>query len=338
MAKNHTAKEPKEPKITGEEKKQRGLFKKKRGGVTLTKDEVREIKEGRKKLRKDMRGMGIKNRKEFELTASGLGLYYDKNRFWALLWWFLGGKGFWLLLAGAFLLLMALFGLSFITQMRGHFTISMSDKLFREGFTLSETPEFENPTSHLFCTPVENVPCISIADLPKSVQELTDENDGRYFAYTYYIRNEGDNTVDYKWQIRLNSESKNLSKATWVMVFEDDEMMFYAEPKENGKAEVLPAYGDDKWAYIDVPFYEQAKEPEEQYEIIRETSALTYWRLKPKPFVSDEAVAEGWQFGVKPMEVHKYTVVIWLEGDDPDCTDELIGGHLGLDVFMELIE
>lgn len=359
MAKNRPAKEPKvpqeanqvketqvgkkpkktkEPKITGAEKEQHGLFKKKRGGATLTKDQVKEIKVGRKKLRKDMRKMGIKSRKEFELTASSLGLYYDKNRFWALFWWFLRGKGFWILAAAAFLLLLALFGLSFITQMRGHFTISMSDKLFREGFTLSETEDFENPTSHLFCTPIENVPCISIADLPKNVQALHDDNDGRYFVYTYYIRNEGENTADYKWSIRLNSESKSLSKAAWVMVFEDDEMQFFAKEKENGKPEVLPAYGNEDWAYIEAPYYWMAKDPEDQYEIIRETSALTYWRIKPKPFRSDEVVTEGWQFAVKPMDVHKYTVVIWLEGDDPDCTNELIGGHLGLDVYMELIE
>jgi len=37
------------------------------------------------------------------------------------------------------------------------------------------------------------------------------------------------------------------------------------------------------------------------------------------------------------MDVHKYTVVIWLEGDDPDCTDELIGGHVGMDFYFELI-
>ena len=331
-------KKPKEPKITGEEKEQHGLFKKKRGGVVLTKDQVKEIKEGRKKLRRDMKGMGIKSRKEFEITASGLGLYFDKNRFWALFWWFFRGKGLALLAAAALLLLLALFGLSFITQMRGHFTISMSDKLFREGFTLSETPGFENPTSHLFCTPMENVPCISISDLPKSIEELEENQDGRYFVYTYYIRNEGDNTVDYKWQVRLNSESQSLSTAAWVMIFEDGEMQFYAKSKEDGKPEVLPAYDDDNWAYVEAPFYDSAKDQKNQYEIIRETESFTYWRVKPKPFVADNLVAEGWQYSVKPMDVHEYTVVIWLEGDDPDCTNDLIGGHLGLDVYMELIE
>ncbi|MBR6637425.1 MAG: hypothetical protein IKK96_01055, partial [Lachnospiraceae bacterium] len=59
----------KEPKITGEEKKQRRLlFKKKRGGVVLTRDEVKAIKAGRKKLRKELKAKGIKSKKEFELT------------------------------------------------------------------------------------------------------------------------------------------------------------------------------------------------------------------------------------------------------------------------------
>ena len=43
-----------EPKITGEERRQRGLLKKYRGGVELTQQQVREIKEGRKKLRREM--------------------------------------------------------------------------------------------------------------------------------------------------------------------------------------------------------------------------------------------------------------------------------------------
>lgn len=327
-----------EEAITGAEKKQRGLFKKRRGGVVLTKDEVKEIKEGRKKLRKEMRASGIKSKKEFELTASGLGLYFDKNRWLALLWWFLWKKGGWLLLALAGLLMLALYGMSYIAELRGHFTISMSDDLFREGFVLCETPDFEHPTAHLFCTPAENVPCLSIVDIPDHVDDLDGDHSENYFAYTYYLRNEGDSTVDYRWEIRLNAESKNLSQAAWVMIFEDGEMAFYARANAEGGQEALPATEDRDWAYIEAPFYDQAKYPEEQYEIIRQTDVLTYWRLKPLSFKSDEVVAEGWQMQVDPMEVHQYTVVVWLEGDDPDCTNDLIGGHLGLEVYMELME
>ena len=45
------------------------MFRKKRGGVVLTKAEIKEIKEGRKKLKKELRKVGERSRKEFELTA-----------------------------------------------------------------------------------------------------------------------------------------------------------------------------------------------------------------------------------------------------------------------------
>ena len=37
------------------------------------------------------------------------------------------------------------------------------------------------------------------------------------------------------------------------------------------------------------------------------------------------------------MDVHRYTVVIWLEGDDPECTNVKIGGHVGMQMDIELV-
>ena len=31
---------------------------------------------------------------------------------------------------------------------------------------------------------------------------------------------------------------------------------------------------------------------------------------------------------IQPDEIDKYTVVIWLEGDDPNCKDDILGGHV----------
>lgn len=329
-----------EPKITGEEKKQRSLlFKKKRSGVELSRDEVIAIKAGRKKLRKEMKERGIKSKKEFELTASSLGLYFDKNKFLGLLWWFLGKHGWWMLLALAALLLLLLFGLSKITQLRGHFTISMSDELFKEGFILSEDPEFKTASSHIFSTPAEGVPCVSIQDIPANIGEHEGgSHNDYYFAHTFYVRNEGEKPVDFKWELRIRAESKALSKATWVMIFEDGEMTFYAEAQEDGTIQALPAKDDNTRGYTDLQLYDQTKDPESQYEIVHQSEILTYWRVLPKPFLSENIVAEGIQEGVENMEVHKYTVVIWLEGDDPDCTDELIGGHMGMDFFISILD
>ncbi len=318
----------------------RPVFKRKRSGQALTREQVKAIKKGRKLLRKEMRAKGLKEKSDFELTATSMGLYFDKHR--ALLWlrWFFHGAGLLrALILAMLLLLLTLFAYATVTQLQGHFTINMSDGMFREGFVLSETKGFENPTSHLFATPAEAVPCISIAHLPASLDTIDGPHNATYFAYTFYCRNEGENTVGYKWQINLNSESRALSSATWVMIFEDGQMLFYADRNTNtGKEEALPARDDDSRGYLVRPLEEFNKSPQTQYEIIREGNGYDYNRVIPIPFATESIVAMGEHEEVVPGEVHKYTVVIWLEGDDPDCTDELIGGHIGMDFHFQLVD
>lgn len=317
---------------------QRTPFKRKRSGEVLTREQIEAIKKGRKLLRKEMKARGLKEKSDFELTASNMGLYFDKSRWWLWLLWFFHGKGLWALLGALALLLGTLFLYSSVTQMRGHFTINMSDGLFREGFILSETVGFENPTTHLFCTPAENVPCVSISHLPDTLDSIDGQHNANYFAYTFYCRNEGDSTVGYNWQMNLNSESQNLSSACWVMIFEDSRMLFYAKPNgETGEVEALPAFDDNSRGYVGKPLVQFSQSPDTQYQTIKEGQNFTYERVIPVPFVTDEIVAQGKQEKVAPMDVHKYTVVIWLEGDDPDCTNDLIGGHVGMNFYFELI-
>ena len=327
----------KKQKITGAERKQRGPFKKRRAGVVLSKDEVIEIKAGRKKLKAEMKARGLYSKKDFELTASSLGLYFDKGRF-LLLWRFLKGKGIWILLGAALAALLASWAASQITQLKGHFTINMSDDMFREGFVLSETVKFEKPTTYLFCEPAVDVPCISIQDLPEDLDTHEGQHNANYFAYTFFLRNEGESTVDYEWHVSLNSESKNLSDTAWVMIFEDGEMAFYAEMGADGQPEALPAVDDSTRGYLKAPLKEFAKYPDKQYEVITEKEPLTYYRLHPIPFESDTVVASGYQSDVVPMDVHRYTVVIWLEGDDPECTNDKIGGHVGMQMDIALVD
>lgn len=321
-------------KITGAEKKQRRLFKKKRAGVVLSRDEVKAIKQGRKKLRREMRARGIKSKKEFELTAGGLGLYFDKRR--GFLFW-LAGHWLWALLGGLLALLAVLFIFSIVTQLRGHFTINLSSGMFREGFTLSDNAEFTNPTTALFANPAEDVPAMSIASIPDNVDMIDGEHNDVYFAYTYYIRNEGDNEVGYVWNLQLNSESRGLSKGCWVLLFEDGNMRFYAKANEiTGEPEAIPPKDDNTRGYLDMPIMRLA-EGSDQFELIKTVGRIDYYRVIPESFLDDKLIATGRQSEVKPEEVHKYTVVLWLEGDDVDTTDELINGHMGVQMDFRLV-
>lgn len=321
-----------------------------RGGQRLTREQVYEIKAGRKKLRKEMREYGIKSKKEFELTASSLGLYFDKPRFGFL--WFFSGRGLWVLLGALGLLALALTLLSLVTQMRGLFTINMSQRMFREGYSLSEEADFRTSSGNLFCQPAVDVPCISIVQIPDEIYDNTlwenpasdgqdaprEYTDAGCFYYTFYIRNEGETATGYDWELNIDSEDRNLADALWVMIFEDNEMTFYAKANELGNPQSLPAEGNNTVGYREAPFKDMAKQPEQQYEVITETEKFTYYRLRPIPFLSESLVASGQMPEVAPLETHKYTVVLWVEGDDPHCTDDLIGGHVGLQMDFRLID
>lgn len=310
-----------------------------RGGEKLSYEQVREIEIGRKKLRKQMKKQKIRSRREFELTASSLGLYFDKHRRAGLLLWLFHGRLLAALIGAILALLFVFFIFSLVTQLRGHFTINLSDNMFRNGFMLSEDEAFTNPTTHLYSEPVENVPCISIVSIPEDVDMYEGSHNGDdYFAYTFFLQNGGEDTVDFIYELTINSESQNVSSAAWVMLFVDGEQTFYAQANDEGESEALPALSDNRRGYREAPMIEQSANPNAQYQVVASSGATTYYRILPEPFESQRVITSGICRESAPNEIHKYTVVMWLEGDDPDCVDELIGGHLGIEMSFRFLE
>ena len=315
------------------------IFKKTRGGIQLTKAEIKYIKKERKKLRKELKKKGLKKKEDFEVTASSLGLYFDKKKRFGLLFWWLRKNGLWALLASLVALLTLMYLFSLVTELKGHFTINMSSDMFRNGFVLSETPDFANPAANLFLEQTHVLNPTSFGSLPDDL----DEHDGVYsdatfFAYTFYLKNDGEDTFDYNYQLDINSETKNLSNATWVMIYENDGMRFFAEANtETGQEEVIPARSVSNMGYKNPSLMMKSKDAT-QFELIGSRGDLNYYRIVPIPFINELEIDRGTRYGFAPGDVHKYTVVLWLEGDDPDCTDEKIDGHLGLEFNFQLVE
>ena len=57
-----------------------------------------------------------------------------------------------------------------------------------------------------------------------------------------------------------------------------------------------------------------------------------------KEFLSSDVVMRTQQEGFSPNDRDKYTVVIWLEGNDPDCVDAIIGGTIKFQMEFKIIE
>lgn len=306
-------------------------FQKTRANVPLSREEVRAIRKGRRKLRRELRQRGIRTRREFELTAGTLGLYFDKKTgffAWLRLHWLP------VLLAALVSMLAIVLYLAVVVQLRGYFTINLSRGMFREGFSLSDTSGFEYPTTQLLAIPAEGVPCISINQIPAEVDDTDGAHNENYMAYTFYIRNEGENTVSYNWRLCMSAESLNASDAVWSILFVDGVPRLYAKSANNGSVQALPAYGDNSRGFTRVPVL--TANDSDQIHLIVSRGGVDYYRIVPDSFPSDDTIAEGRHDGVVPGEIHKYTVVLWIEGDDPECTDDLIGAYLGARMDFQL--
>lgn len=404
-------------------KQWRPIFRRKRSKEVLTREQVKAIKKGRRLLRKEMKAQGLKNRVDFEVTATNLGLYFDRNRFWfPIFLWFARSHTVAKILATTAILTTTVTVLEPVIRYVeriviqtvieyikeevevDRFTISVDDK-FNTGFVLSEEIGIDgtliDPATSLQCRPAEGVGCMSIEDIPENVHLIDgshhdivggkavagdvnpDDHIDNYFAYTFYAQyliddkaqiETGNLEMDYSWALNLTEETKDLSTATWIMVFEGDvqtteatidgkkvvvalmdaagrpvvsneRLTFYAETTPEGTQQIIPTPGTmDKEGrligYVGVPLrgallgLNQAA----QYSVIQEGPYYSLYQTEPKQFVSEDTAAEGARNAVRPWNIHKYTVVIWLEGDDPQCTDEMMGGQIGMNFQIKITD
>ena len=283
----------------------------------------RKLFRERKKLRKELKtDFGMKlNRREFEELATEVGLGLEKSPLLFFFWfwrWLFGGGGLPWLLGLATLGLSIFYGYSAISELAGSFTIQLNYNTMQSGFVLSETADFAVRSGRLIGLPQEKVNAMTLGDIPKDIDDYDGSNNGkRYVAYSFYIRNDGDAPDGYEYVLHLADSDRGADEAIWVMLFEDGKQAVYAKVSADGDPE-------RHYGYIkDPPFYDVAYNAEYQYYQKEDGK----WGVQTTAFVDDEIVVQGIVRDVAPGEVHRYTVVIWCEGYDPECTDAIFDGY-----------
>lgn len=193
------------------------------------------------------------------------------------------------------------YAIAYFYDKYGSFTVRI-DKydMVKQGLTLSESPEWDKTQSVLNADIVYDMTNISGEDLPENIDMVNGSHNGdSYIAYTFYLINSGDDTISYEGEMTLENVTNKLDEAIRIAVYINGEKTVYGKTKSDGSG----IEGD-----CDREF---------------ETSNIVMTTAKQ---------------GFKPQAKDKYTVVVWLEGNDPDCTDELIGGTLKLGMDFKIVE
>ena len=192
--------------------------------------------------------------------------------------------------------------ITFYGQQSGNFVMSIDYDAYNRGIILSSDEDFTNPSPRLMTDPIEDARDMTYSWLKLDEVQNTDGNfvdpDYDYVAYTFYLRNDGLETVDITYHIRMTEIQNGLDEAIRILVIEDGVENMYQ------KLDKLEA-GEDP------PYYPSVMP-------------------KTKLFVSDSIVARENFVKFEPGQIKKFSVIMWLEGYDPDTTDEVLGGRIKL--------
>ena len=216
------------------------------------------------------------------------------------------------------------------------FVININKSLANDGFYISNTTDFSEKLISLRGKAVVNADNISIFDICSDILEVDGEHNGEnYVAHTFYVKNETGRTIDYRYTLNIRAEHKKADEAMWVMVSKNNKQQIFALIGENGEAEV-------QYSIYDFPFKQYAEFEDKQYQLATPKEAgideeelldLSTFeklskvkKLETTPFASEKVITTGLREGIENGEYDKYTVVMWYEGEDPECTDDIIGG------------
>ena len=193
------------------------------------------------------------------------------------------------------------YAISYFYDKFGSFTVKVNKyDMTRQGLTLSETPEYEKSVSVLNADIIYDMTNISGADIPKNVDMINGSHNGEsYIAYTFYLINAGSDTLSYEGVMNIENVTKRIDEAIRIAVYINGEKTVYGKTKADGSG--------------------------------KESDC-------DKEFLASTIVMKNLREGLEPKGKDKYTVVIWLEGNDPECLDDLIGGTLKLSMDFTIKE
>ncbi len=203
----------------------------------------------------------------------------------------------------SFLLLLILISIIYlvlyIVYEGGRFTVTLDKNLSnRKSIYLSESGKASGKVRELSAETIDYMDNISINWIPENIDEEStgSHNGDNYIAYTFYVINDGKENVHYWYEVDIDDTILNVDEAIRIMIIRNGEKKIYAK-----KSRVTG-------------------EPEPD----------------TKKFATDTIAVLEQRKNLKPKGKDRFTVVVWIEGSDPECKNELLGGEIKM--HMDITE
>ncbi|HEY8444796.1 MAG TPA: hypothetical protein VIK94_01555 [Bacilli bacterium] len=221
------------------------------------------------------------------------------------------------------LAILMIFLFSFYTRQVGGYTFELTDpSIGNKGMILSDNKEFINPTDALYAEPKNKAWPIGVINNPEaipieitSIETFKDGSDNglNYFAYTFYVKNVGIEDLDYNIKLYITEAERNIEKAIRIMIIHTKDY-FGEKIKEEG---VYAQLQSEKGTNPNTP----------------EPGSI--------PFYNGNIVINQNRFDFEVDMVDQFTVIMWLHGEDPDCTDvgeeSIIEGKLSMTMKLSIL-
>ena len=211
-----------------------------------------------------------------------------------------------MLITGATLVIVSL--LTFYGQNVGNFIMSLDEDLKERQIYMSETEDFLVPTASLQAGAVKGA-----RDITYSMMHIEEavNNDGnykdpyfKYVAYTFYVKNMGEETTSLEYETQITVNKNDLDKAIRAMIISQ------IDGKRDDSIYMLP--DTEEAVYVDMP--------------------------ECKYFINERLIMRERVDYFFPDQVLKFTVFLWLEGQDPDTTADVLGGQIKLQMKFTGLE
>ena len=196
--------------------------------------------------------------------------------------------------------------------------MSVDEDAFKRGIAISDSSTFETMNRWHTADPVEDVRDTTLQHIDLfeiiNAEGAYKETRSNYLAYTFFLRNVGSETTPVDYEVVITYQSKNIAEAIRVMIIVDGQV----------------AYDEQGIRYIECESKKMYQAPDKQ-DITYKDYLQDFTLFKSTDIICSERI-----FDIRPEQTKKISVIMWLEGEDPECIETLASAKIKITMNLSI--